>query len=944
MKDDEFGNGRRISERGNEPREFGRIQRNEYSSSSKSREFGSVEVHNQAPTVNHEIKSGALGDAPESDAKQTINNAEKATKIANIAHVVTTSATVVAAATVTVVTGVRIIGSSNASVTFNNLYAFDNGLEYSLILRDSDEKDPFSIKVENPSYRKTYLLQEGENFGYFEGLTLGNEYTITVAQERLGGNLIYSNSFKFAPSVGVFESSVYGFDFESNSFQVAMWYEDNEERLSDFSIVLEKGSWRKSYPLSKTIDSQTVSFEEGDIQKGETYSYWIEYRDYASIRKSRVFQVVAEEEMRAHLLGCDFSDYDFRAKTVMVTARYEDPDSIITSLSVDIAIEGVSKTYPLSLTSEPQQISLEGFDDLVPMDCIIAYTLNATTLDAYDDITFSNVVTIDDETYLPASYTGIEFLETFDYSERTIAYKLQYNDPDDILPNPSITISYPTSYEYTAELTKSADYSYLSLSDFRGINPSNWAFDYKLTYLDPETSKEVSVQGSHVASDSSYVASTFRGLTLGPDFNSSDYSTTVLLDYQDDFHEFENPVLYINDGTQEIEISLGLTSDIQPISLSGLRLDPLGSEVTYRLTYTSITSDEQLSIEGSTTLADPSLATPHFDAVEFGKYYDPEDGSIELSLDYYDPKDVFGDLTLVLTQDGETVFDGSISKTSETQRIVTTAIFQADGTTLSYVLSYSESGSADKQTIEGEFSVTRNPASYFNGLESPLAIVSDVTSSARYLPYRVNGDYDSYSGSTLQVLDNEEIVFSGQLDAALNEWGMLDISASSLVAGKEYTFVLVASSSGASSDDSFEIYREPITLTDESNSVVYGLTLDQNPLDTDNLVFRLSLISSRPQGFNKLGLSIAFEDETFILPFDPSLAGPSQEIEIIAEDALNSGDAGELASNLGTNVNIDALKTHILDQDSCNVGIFYEDQESNNDVVITYQGLVFAIA
>ncbi|MBQ7244740.1 MAG: hypothetical protein IJS52_11140, partial [Bacilli bacterium] len=445
MERDEFGNHLPI-ENGSIPiREFAPVQRTEFSSYEDNPNPRKTAA-NSTKTNNDDLtsSSGSRGSRKTWSGSNITKITHGATSGASVGHAVAVAATTVSVVAVSTLVGIKTVTDSHASVLFRRFSMVENQLSYVLSLRDfQEDEDPFSIKVENKSYSSSRELVAGENEGVFEGLEPSQVYTVTVSQQRLGGKTIYNESFTFEdnyvePPV---EPQFFGMDFdesadfEHHTFVVTLRYEDPENALHDFSLHLKPVEGTEaSFSLNKTLEAQTVSFAEGQLQPWMTYTYEIRYfnGDQEITHAGKEFVLQGESMPQAQFFGMEFDHTaDFKSNTFVVTLRYEDPENALHDFSLHLKpVEGTEASFSLNKTLEAQTVSfVEG--QLQPQ---MTYTYEIRYFNGDQEIAHAGEsFVLEGELPVEPQFLGMEFDHTADFTNRTFDIALLYEDPEDVL-------------------------------------------------------------------------------------------------------------------------------------------------------------------------------------------------------------------------------------------------------------------------------------------------------------------------------------------------------------------------------------------------------------------------------------------------------------------------------------------------------------------------------
>ena len=177
-----------------------------------------------------------------------------------------TATTAVAASTVVVVAVATATGISAAlhdyHFSFESFIIMSNQLVYELTIFDKNddktyleyeeydynsdlepEKDPmeiapFLLRVSNRQYNVAQpIFYHSYNEGVFEELELGETYTITLTENRYGGETIYSENFTTYTNTSFNGFNLSGAcDMEDGYFEVEMDFVDEDDSFSEFEL------------------------------------------------------------------------------------------------------------------------------------------------------------------------------------------------------------------------------------------------------------------------------------------------------------------------------------------------------------------------------------------------------------------------------------------------------------------------------------------------------------------------------------------------------------------------------------------------------------------------------------------------------------------------------------------------------------------------------------
>lgn len=710
MEKDEFGNHLPIENGSTSIREFAPVQRTEFSSyednpNPRKIAANSTKTNNDDPTAS----SGSRGSRKTWTGSNITKITHSAASGASVGHAVAVAATTVSVVAVSTLVGIKTVTDSHASVLFRRFSMVENQLCYVLSLRDfQDDEDPFSIKVENKSYSSSRELVAGDNEGVFEGLEPSQVYTVTVSQQRLGGKTIYNESFTFEdnyvePPV---EPQFFGMDFdesadfEHHTFVVTLRYEDPENALHDFSLHLKpvEGT-AASFQLDKTLEAQTVSFEEGQLQPHMTYTYEIHYfdGDHEVTFVGKEFVLQGESVPQAQFFGMDFDHTaDFKNNTFVVTLRYEDPEDTLHDFSLTLTPSvGDAVTFSLEKTLSAQTVSFQEGALLPDTN----YDYEIRYFDGDSELAFTGEpFVLEGEMPVEPQFLGMEFDHTADFTNRAFALALLYDDPEDVLHDFSLTLKPVEGTEATFSLEKTTDVQTVHFQE--GQLTPMMTYDYEIHYYNEE--REVTFAGEEfVLQGELPVTASIRDVTWNWEADYLTGEASIVIDYEDPNNELTDFALLIKeDGKADTTISLAKTTDAQTIDLSSLSLSDPSRTFTFSLTYLRSGASESYEI-GTGTIAD--TATPYA-SVEIATTFDLRARTFVATLDYHDTNGLFRDFVISMTPVTGGSFDIDLEKTKEPQTLSfpEDVALSADGVTFQYALSYYDETIKDRTSTPGE--------------------------------------------------------------------------------------------------------------------------------------------------------------------------------------------------------------------------------------------------
>lgn len=583
--------------------EFSSINRNEFSSQKENKVFAKSAM-NDTHTINEERSAGGRlhseirkVEIPKVSSHIT-TVASTSASVASAAHAVVAAVSVVSVVAVSTLVGIQTVTESKARVSFSRFVMSQDHLIYECNLLDfkEEEESPFSIKVENGAYSMSQELFPGPNEGVFEGLVPNEVYTISVLQERFAGKTIYEESFTFVEANSAEFFGVYidpKVDWEDLSFSLVLSYEDKNEYLSDFvlEILAEEPL---IFPLAKTYDTQTFSFQQGQIQPGEEYSYFVSYVDRGQNKKwdggtisFEIEEPPVPEPPTFYGVDWDWKVFFPSGETTLTLDYFDEEDAFSDFvLNVSRTEEWDPISFPLEKSKEAQTISileLDVFDETEMFKATITYQESGEekTFEVGEN-TFTNTAV--------TRFDSIDISNQFDYENRTFSLTLNYVDENERLDNFVLTLTDETGYSAQYELEKVETTQTFELGEGFKLDPNGFTLSYSLSYEDGWEADPIIVEGTIFLSDPTYQLKDGEITSFTFDHTIS-YTTgnfLVSLQYEDPDDRISNIVLHLIEASSETDYSFPLvkSEDEQTLTFQEFIAEKLmESEFTAKLTY-----------------------------------------------------------------------------------------------------------------------------------------------------------------------------------------------------------------------------------------------------------------------------------------------------------------------------------------------------------------------
>ena len=901
-----------------------------------------------------------------------------ATSIAAAASSTVAVASTVAVTALAVVTGIS-VGTHDYQYQFNSLVISANEISYELYVEDrldekyqyyltnyeeleqmdipieedinSDSSDsskeektaPFILKVSNNNYSSFQeIWMFTTNVGCFEHLKLGDTYSITLTENRFGGETIYSDSFTTYASSRINNVNLSEtYDLLEGTFDIEMDYEDDSDLLSNFALTLYDPETPdeivRVFELNKQLGHQSISFmdEEGYpiIELPKTYGYKISYVENGATKSFK------EDTINLHDISnrqCKFNQFifdrksDFNTGVMEVALDFVDDVSWYSDFVFDLILvtQDGEETYyydnefELSKTTEKQTINL------IEQELYVEEEWNKFTYKLTANYR-GNLVVLDEETEpfsfedsqgRVSKFNEFKFDKTADFATNSIDVQLDY--VDDLKWYNSFTfdlvvitkvdeetreITVPIDLDLTTEvqnipLDEYQVYAYEELVQYRYYLEA----DYRgsTIILDEETEP-------FTFTDSEGRVSKFNSFIFDRKANFITREIEVQLDFVDDLDWYSDFVFDLirvsQDGDEyyydDNYISLEKTTEKQTIDLTEfeLELDAEWGKYTYKLTANyrgnPITLDEETE---PFTFADNSGGVSTFNKFIFDKKANFLNYTFQVQLDYQDDFNYYSDFVLHLFPIGynaEYVF--SLEPTAEAQLLTIDREDAHYGFTFDFEFSYSLTAYyryGDELTLDSSGEDTFTFEDNSGGISEFDSISFDgtYTMSTGQVPVKLNyqDDFGYYSDFSLELtcVEYPENTYSIGLEPTTDVQYFSVEEYSIATSGVTYTYSLTCYRKGI--EQTLIEDAGPITFNDpNATSAINDVIFINNEANFTERSFHVQL--DYQDDFDCLdGIMLVIEDATYGASTDIALQKTSDIQRFVV-------DAQEYDENLG---------------------------------------------
>ena len=222
-------------------------------------------------------------DLPKTSSSAAPNGANVTATSASAAGSASAASVAVQVAAIATATTIVIAGAAglrtliHPDASFSEIFATAHTIRYQADIDKAEEGD-FSIHLFNGAYEDFQSASSGEsNVGVFEGLELGQTYTLEIIQSAEGAETSILTSTRVTTE-NYNEFRGFNFDgvadFSDDSFVISLDYVDEGDVYSDFTLHLEdayEGRRTRTYKLDKTTEEQKFYFNEPNSYSSDSY-------------------------------------------------------------------------------------------------------------------------------------------------------------------------------------------------------------------------------------------------------------------------------------------------------------------------------------------------------------------------------------------------------------------------------------------------------------------------------------------------------------------------------------------------------------------------------------------------------------------------------------------------------------------------------------------------
>ncbi len=668
-----------------------------------------------------------------------------------------------------------------------------------------DNKRPFVLKISNASYSSEHYLDYGlSDYGYFSGLTLGDRYSITLSENRFGGEVLYEESFVTYKNSLMREFFISGAaDYKEGTFEVYLDFLNESEDLSDFVLTLidqEDSNLKYDFPLEIKEGYQEVSIfsqdqNASDFDFERTYDYKFTYQKNDDVYEFSTGSVsfFNTSTMESEIYGVNWDKTaNFLERTISFSLsfvddyeKYSDFKFLLQLNDATMYMEPIE--FELDKTTDLQTVSLMDFPDF---DFSRSYNYMFTYMEEGNDmeqIIDSGVVTMSDNSGAISDVNGVNWDKTANFITKQFDIQLDYQDDFNYFSDFELELAdheYPDEVRETFSLNKTTDVQTVTITDDSSVNFRR-TYDYIFRYQNRGVN-EIIESGEVTFTDNSGGQKEFKNFTISPTPNLDDNTFDVQLDYIDDYDEMESFKLTMSyPGETDIEIYLDKTLDVQtiPAKTDYYQIN-FNRTYNYSLTYWDYEKEDYVTAASSTISFDMSAAISEFNAFIFDETGNFQNETYVLQLDYIDQLDVFTEFVFTLeTADGGYSRTINLDHTTEPQ----TQVLNEPGTSADsgasmkdnvflYSFKYYDARISDYVVLyeQNEFTFQPPIDDIFNGVESPFDFTPESAGSSFMLPIRFDFEDTGnvFTGFEVQIYQNEELLttLSFEGETYTTEW------------------------------------------------------------------------------------------------------------------------------------------------------------------------------
>ena len=661
----------------------------------------------------------------------------------------------------------------------------DNGL--------SDESRPFVLRVSNETYSSEHYLDYGlSSEGCFTGLTLGDNYNITLSENRYGGEVLYDESFVTHKNTIFRDFYMSGeADFRAGTFQVGMDFLDELDSLSDFTIVFtdtEYDDLQFTFVLDKVSGWQTVSLEGGDLLNSDfslerSYNYVFSYKNNGDVNefKKGSISFYNASTSNSEVYGVNWDKTaNFKAETISFSLDFVDDANIFTSFEFWLGSGGGATAsmepiiFELEKTTEEQTVSFAEYPDFDFSETYNYMFIYYEQGNEMEQIIDSGMVTLTDTSGATSVVNGVVWDKTANLINKSFDLKLDYQDFDKSFSDFQLTLSdheMPEELTSTFSLEKTRKVQTVQITDDDNIYLRRTQ-DYEFTYEDNGVTKVLD-SGTVTFSDNSEGKKQFNDIFINPVPNFDDYTFDVTLDFDDDFGEISSFTLTLltPDGNDSFETNLDAKTTTQTI-----KAEDTYQRVDFRKTYNySLVWWDDSDFEGSNVVDTGSITFDTTSAVsQFNEFLFDETGDFAhetyvLQLDYIDQLKIFSDFIFEIEAVGK-AYSATVHLSPTTEPQVqqlnvegASSDYTADMSEDTFIYSFKYYDESLEDYVEvvtqQEFTFTPSELHSFNGIESNYDFTPEEGGQSYTLPIKFDYDdsYSIYTGFEVTISKGQDI-------------------------------------------------------------------------------------------------------------------------------------------------------------------------------------------
>lgn len=672
-------------------------------------------------------------------------------------------------------------------------------------------------------------------------------------------------------------------NYSTYEFEVTLDYVDDFEELDNFSLQMTNQTDGVTsspvvvdIPLTKQLTTQTIDYSDYNEQtpnliRTATFDFVLSWtKDGVSESKTLdSVRFIDNSGIVPEVSGADVSDEaNFIDYTFVIQVGYVDElDQIdnfyldLTEVALDEQDEPKSQRVSLSKQTTRQTVDLD--ESGVPVD-IRKHTISMSlvwTVDGQEHSMDLGTKKFTDNSGTVPTVSGLEF-GTADYVNLTFDVTLQYEDILDQLESFTLTMTNEASAaQYEIPLSITTDTQTINFKNYEQEEPEAlrtntyfFVLNYRIEGKDNPMVLEI---GSHHFEDEEGrpSESDFNSVSVLPEANFTDYTFTVVLNYEDPYGTFDEERCSIYIGGHDFP--LALTTAPQTISAKEdeeILLDITSGEAyDWLFTYYTVSGDlGQIQSTEPVTFTDENYE-PVFNGAAIDEFADFAQQEFFITLDYIDVFSEFSGFVLEMTpvDDGSGTVPSdpisiSIENTTKKQRLLASeyGINLASGSYNWRVLYNNEQkeeldivGATGTVTFQNKYDsnfnalITKN----FNVTLGPSEYTVDYI-----LPFRL--DYDNrggyYQGMFISINGTEFEV------SETTSWQYIDITTIRELIGEEVAIQVNTYYYDYATEtrEKQNLYSETVTLVLNEDAAVYGARLGETSIPYSEPAIDMTLL------------------------------------------------------------------------------------------------------